>query len=180
VAAFELDAELNDDDLDFRLVMNGFITLFWRPAILSDTTRWLQEHGYEVKQFDAAEWKNEQQAYLAIGRSLDFPNFYGRNVDALDDCMGDVVAGDYGWPENATGLVLAFQHYDSFTEKYPRAAQILLDIFADQGRSAALFGRRFFCLVQSDDPQIKFAPVGATSVHWNDAESLASKRRAGD
>jgi hypothetical protein len=167
-------------DVDFRLIMNGFITLFWRAAILGDTTRWLREHGYEVKEFDAAEWKNEQQAYLSVGRALDFPDYYhGRNANALEDCMRDVVAGDYGWPDGATGLVLVLLHYDSFAGTCPRAAQVLLDIFADRGRSASLFGRRFFCLVQSDDSQIRFAPVGATSVGWNDAESLASKRRAG-
>jgi hypothetical protein len=31
-------------------------------------------------------------------------------------------------------------------------------------------------LVQSNDPYIKFAPVGATPVAWNDAEWLDSKR----
>jgi hypothetical protein len=48
---------------------------------------------------------------------------------------------------------------------------------AHHSRTAALFGRRLMCLVQSDDPHIRFEPVGATPVAWNDAEWLNSKRR---
>jgi len=34
------------------------------------------------------------------------------------------------------------------------------------------------CLIHSSDPQIKFAPVGAMPVMWNDAETLDATRRA--
>jgi hypothetical protein len=53
----------------------------------------------------------------------------------------------------------------------------VLDIMAVHSRSAALFGRRLICLVQSNYPHIRFDPVGATAVSWNDAEWLDSKRR---
>lgn len=33
------------------------------------------------------------------------------------------------------------------------------------------------CLVHTNNPHIRFEPVGATPVMWNDAEWLASKRR---
>jgi hypothetical protein len=99
------------------------------------------------------------------------------NLDALKDCMRDVVSQDYGWAPNTTGLVLVFTGYDAFAARCSRAAQVVLDILADQSRSAALFGRRLICLAQSDDPGIRFAPVGATPVVWNDAEWLDSTRR---
>jgi hypothetical protein len=33
------------------------------------------------------------------------------------------------------------------------------------------------CLVQTNNPNIRFEPVGATPVGWNDAEWLDSQRR---
>lgn len=77
----------------------------------------------------------------------------------------------------SAGLVVVFTGYDRFAGRCPPAAQIVLDIMADQARSAALFGRRMMCLVQSDDPNIRLEPVGAMPVMWNDAEWLDAKRR---
>jgi hypothetical protein len=91
--------------------------------------------------------------------------------------MRDVVSQDCGRAPDTRGLALVFTGYDAFASCCPRAAQIVLDIMADQSRCAALFGRRLMCLVQSDDPHIRFEPVGATAVMRNDAEQLDSKRR---
>lgn len=111
-----------------------------------------------------------------LAAALDFPDYYGHNVDALNDCMGDVAAGDYGAPADATGLVLVLTNFDTFAASHGPTAQALLDIFASQARNAALFGHRMICLVQSDDPKLSFEPVGATEVVWNDAEWLNAKR----
>jgi hypothetical protein len=34
------------------------------------------------------------------------------------------------------------------------------------------------CLIQSDDPHVRFERVGATPVAWNDAEWLDSRRQS--
>ncbi len=70
-----------------------------------------------------------------------------------------------------------FHRLRRLTARCPRAAQIVLDIMADHSRAAALFGRRLMCLVHSNDPNIRFEPVGATPVAWNDAEWFDSERR---
>ena len=98
--------------MDFRLVQNTFVTMFWRSSLLSETVGWLLSHGYEVAEFDAGSWAD---AFAAVDR---------------------------------------------------RTAQIMLNIIADQARSAVLFGTRIICLVQSNDPQLSFAPVGAMPVMW--------------
>ena len=153
------------------------MTLFWRPAILDDTTNWLIAHGYQVIRIDAPHWATESDLHRDIAAALSFPNYYGQNFDALNDCMRDVVSQDDGWVPDTTGLALVFTGYDAFAGCCRRAAQIVLNIMADQSRSAALFGRRLMCLVQSNDPHIRFEPVGATPVMWNDAEWLGSRRR---
>jgi hypothetical protein len=176
MAAFDPETDLSQDRA-FYLLVNTSVTLFWRPRVLEETIAWLTDHGYQVTVLDASLWSTERDLHGDIAAALSFPAYYGRNLNALDDCMGDVVAQDYGWAPDTTGLALAFTGYDAFAARCPRAAQIVLDIMADQSRSAALFGRRLMCLVQSNDPNIRFEAVGATAVMWNDAEDLASKRR---
>jgi hypothetical protein len=176
MAAFDPETDLSQDRA-FRLMVNTSLTLFWRPQVLEETIAWLSAHGYQVTTIDASRWSTEHDLHRDMAAALSFPDYYGRNLDALNDCMRDVVSQDYGWTPGAGGLALAFAGYDSFAARCPRAAQIVLDIMATHSRSAALVGRRLMCLVQSNDPHIRFEPVGATAVMWNDAEWLDSKRR---
>jgi hypothetical protein len=91
--------------------------------------------------------------------------------------MEYVMSHDSGWSPNSTGLVLVFTGYDAFAARCPRAAQIVLHIMADHSRLAALLGNRLMCLVQSNNPQIRFEPVGVSPPAWNPAEWLDSRRR---
>ncbi|WP_404962113.1 barstar family protein [Streptomyces sp. 147326] len=177
MAAFTPDSEA---DPDFRLVTNTFVTLFWRRNLLDECTAWLDEHGYQVTSLDAAAWSSKGDLLRGIGAALDFPDYYGCNFDAFNDCFGDVAAyAAYGIDPEATGLVLVFTDFDVFAAAHPESAHVILDIVADNARRAALFGRRVMCLVHSSDPQIELAPVGAMPIMWNEAEQSNASRRAG-
>jgi hypothetical protein len=170
----------NDADQFYRrLAANTFITLYWRRELLDQTIEGLRDRHFAVVEVDASGWTTEKDLHRDIAAALDFPDYYGRNLDALNDCLRDVVDGEFGVPSDATGFVLVLNHYDHFARACPRQAQIVLDILADQGRSAAVFGRRVLCLVHSDDPDITFQPVGAVPVMWNQAEWLDARRRPG-
>lgn len=175
MSAFDPEADLGQD-LGFRLLRNTPVTLFYRRHILEETSAWLAEHGYQITVLDASSWSAEADLHRDVAQALSFPDYYGRNLNALNDCLRDVVTQDYGWDPHATGLVLVFTGYDTFAAKCPRPAQIVLDLLAQHSRVAALFGRRMICLVQSDDPHISFDPVGADPVLCNDAERLNSSR----
>ncbi|MGW2642096.1 barstar family protein [Streptomyces sp. NPDC001348] len=176
MAAFDPDTDLSDD-LALRLMANTFDTLFRRRRLLDETTAWLHDHGYRIVALDAGRWTTEADLHRDVAAALDFPDYYGRNLDALDDCLRDVEAYEYGTTREATGLVLVLTRYDRFARVQPRAAQAVLDIVADRARGAALFGHRIMALVQSDGPDIAFEPVGAMAVMWNHAEALDSSRR---
>jgi RNAse (barnase) inhibitor barstar len=175
VATWEPDAETTNA-VDYRLVHNTFVTMFWRPSLLDETVDWLRSRAYHAVEFDAGPWASDADMYDDVALGLNFPDYFGRNLDALNDCMRDVASGDYGWDTDATGLVIVLRAFDAFAAVDRRTAQIMLDIFADQARGAILIGRRIICLVQSNDPQLAFDPVGAMPVMWNDAEWLSSKR----
>jgi hypothetical protein len=178
MSAFDADSDLRED-LAFRLMSRSFVRLFWRSALFEQTLTWLRAHGYHVALLDASAWTREADLHRDIAAALDFPDYYGHNLDALNDCLRDVAAGAYGTEAGATGFVLAFAGYDAFAAHCPREAQIVLDIVADRARHAMLTGHRICCLVQSNDPDIRFEPVGAMPALWNDAEWLDSRRQPG-
>jgi hypothetical protein len=82
------------------------------------------------------------------------PGYYGRNLDALNDCLSDI-----GIPEEG-GRVLVFNRYDSFAANNPHVAWSVLDLMEINSRRLLLFGRRLIILVPSEDPGISFDSVG--------------------
>ncbi|MFI8342632.1 barstar family protein [Streptomyces sp. NPDC085639] len=103
---------------------------------------------------------------------------YGHDLDASNDCLGDVACyGGYEESAEGSGLVLAFTDYDRFAAASPRAAHVVLDIIADRARRAAVLQRRLICPVHSNDPDIRFDAVGAMPVLWNSDEWLDANRR---
>lgn len=175
VAAFDPDSVLTHP-IDYRLAINGFVTLFWSRQVLGSTVDWLSDHGYRVVQADASAWRTELDMHMDVALVLNFPDYYGRNLDALNDCLSDVAACEYGFSRDDTGLALVVYGFDRFVHHEVRAAHALLDIFAVQARCAALLGHRMLCLAQSDDAHLALPPVGATPVTWNDAEWADSNR----
>jgi hypothetical protein len=169
--------ELNHP-LDFLLIQNGFVSMFLQPAVLQEALSWLQARGYHIVSMDAASWLTPADMHADIARALDFPGYYGANLDALEDCLRDVAVQSYGWSEPDTGLVLVINGYDAFAARDEGTAHSLLDVYARQAAYAALFGHRLMCLITSGDPEAQIAPVGATTVSWNHWEFLESSRKA--
>jgi len=176
VAAFDPAADPDRDPV-FRLMVNTFVTMFRRRALLDETIAHLRSADYHVVPIESFGWESPAAMHSDLARILDFPSYYGHNLDALNDCLRDMAQDHRGWPAEAAGLVLVLLGYDSFAARHPAVAQAVLDIIATQARTALVFGRRLFCLVQSDDPDLRFEPVGATPVMWNDAEWLDAHRR---
>lgn len=168
--------ELNHP-LDFLLIQSGFVNLFFQQTILEETTSWLHRHGYRIVALDATSWHTPADMHTDIAAALQFPGYYGSNLAALNDCLGDVAIRSYGWSESDAGLVLVVEGYDKFAAKDQATAHKLLDIYAHQASYAALFGHRLMCLVRSSDPRLQVAPVGGTPVNWNFREFESSKRQ---
>lgn len=125
----------------------------------------------------ASAWQTPAAMHEDLARSLDFPGYYGHNLDALNDCLRDIAEDLRGWPASAAGFVLVFIGFDAFAAHHPVDAWHLLDIIAHQARAALLDGRYLFCLLQSDDPGLSVKPIGAMPVMWNEAEWLDANRR---
>lgn len=173
-------ASVRDDDpedyqrLDYSLLQNGAVTLYWRPAYLDADVEWLTTHGYRVHRWDASAWSSVEQMHDDLARELAFPDYYGRNLDALNDCLRDLKMPREG------GVALVLRRFDAFALREPRVAEAILDIAEHASRGYLVFGHRFVVLVQSDDPQITFGPLGAVSASWNRREWLTASRNPGE
>lgn len=168
-------ASFRDDDqnyqrVDYRLLQNGAVTLYCRRAYLEEDMAWLVGHGYRIHRWDTSKWRSEAEVHSAIASELAFPDYYGNSLDALYDCLSDLVI-----PADA-GLALVLDRFDSFARQSHGVAQAILDIAQDASRRYLLFGQRFLVLVQSDDAQIEFAPLGAVPANWNHREWSKASR----
>src|SRR6185436_7352827 len=76
--------------LDFRLLRDGGVILYHSGVVLGDDLAWLRGEKYEVHDFDARRWKTEDDFHDDMSKALKFPEYYGRNLDAFNDCMTDV------------------------------------------------------------------------------------------
>ena len=170
--------EADDQRRDWIILRDGGVALYWRPEVLKKDVDWLEEHGYSIVEFDAAKWNSEEQMHDSLRSALSFPYYYGKNLDALDECMWD----DFVVPDSG-GAVLVFHHYDQFAKIGERRgsdqrnlAQVVLNILARAIRYHMLFGRRLLILVQSDDPNVRFDDLAGVSAGWNPREWLNKNR----
>lgn len=147
--------------LDWSLVQNSPIARCGEAGLLQATADALDQLGYAVKHFDAAGWTSEDSLWADFASRLQFANYFGNNWAALDDCLGDVANGEYGWDaSSATGLVLAIHRFGSLPS---HIARVLLDILAQNARAALLVGHRMIGLIECP-PHLRLDPVGAMEV----------------
>jgi hypothetical protein len=162
--------------VDWALFQNGFVHKYWRGEILNATVDWLTHAGYEVVSLNASLWDSDESFHQDLAAALAFPDYYGKNLNALNDCLGDVASYEYGGSKQAAGTVLVVRRYETFVAVDRPIAEAVLNIFAVQARVGALLGHRMLMLIQSDDPDLRVPPAGASPVGWNPEEFLDTKR----
>ncbi len=146
VPAFSTD-DILGNRLDFEIACDGFVRWLRDDTALRNAETWLRREGYRVIELDAGAWREAMQMHIAFATALQFPSHFGRNLDALDDCMSDVAVANYGWDGTETGLVLILSGFDDFAQRLPRIADHVKQILGRQGRYAALFGNRLLTIL---------------------------------
>jgi hypothetical protein len=147
------------------------VNLYFDPTLLDRDVATLRDAGYHLAQADASGWLSVGDAHRELSRIFGFPDYYGQNWAAFNDCLGDCdIAAE------ASGLVMVLTGFDAFAAKFPEHAHALLDIYALTQRGALIVGNHLICLVQSDDPRLTLAPVGGMVPLWNRDEWLDRNR----
>lgn len=168
--------------LDWQILRDGGIALYWRDEYFADDLQWLAAQSYEIYKFDCEQWASEDEMYSDIGRVLRFSEWWGpewgHNIDALDDCLTDLPIRDYG------GAMCALHKFNAYAGGSGSAlmhsrrseAEVLLDVMARARRFFLLNGKRFIVLVQTEDPEIQLGLLGGSSPAWNRREWLNKNR----
>lgn len=100
-----------------------------RPlAGLAVTTlrQWAEAAGHRYVHIDLGSARDKKAALKAIGRALEFPDWYGANLDALYDCLTDL-------PErkDVAGWLLVIERLPPTAALDAEQRAALLDVFRD-------------------------------------------------
>jgi hypothetical protein len=167
MGAFDAEDQTKEA-LDWVILRDGGIALYWRSEYLDEDLKWFRQQNYQLYSFNCEKWTSGGM-HADLERTLSFPSYYGRNLNALWDCLQDLSVPERG------GTVIVLNRFDAF-QKGPGAAllpsgraegEIVLDILVRTSRYFLLTGKKFLTLVQSDDPRIHFERLGGVAAIWN-------------
>ncbi|OBK38179.1 hypothetical protein A5658_26585 [Mycobacterium sp. 1245111.1] len=153
------------------------VNLYFRKALVDRDIAALRGAGYQIVDVDASGWTDVDKMHRDLADAFNFPAHYGKNWAALNDCLGDVRSFYWDLPAGTLRVVLVLRRFNIFAARYPDESHLLLDIYARNQRDALIDGDHLICLVQSEDPSLQLAPVGATTLEWNRDEWLDRNRR---
>ena len=100
-------------------------------------------HGLRVFDAECEPVGDKRGLMRAIARALRFPDYFGYNWDALEDCLTDL-----DWL-TANGTILLLSRADRLAGRAPQALGVALDILEDAAEYWAAEGRPFVVLVQA-------------------------------
>jgi hypothetical protein len=121
-------------------------TYRWHGGFDVPDVRHTVEHaGWHFAWLDGWHLETKEEFLEGIGEALDFPDHYGRNFDALGDCLSDVVAGD------SNGWVLLWDGWGPFARKDEQAFSVALSVLG--ARVNADRGGPFAVLLRGEGPE---------------------------
>lgn len=127
----------------YASLLNGTTTpgLFsWRGDPERDLIAEAEAAGWRVLRLDTAGIDSMAAFYEEVARSWQLPDWFGRNLDALFDALGDVT----GEP-----TILVWSGVQQLAEVDPLQASAVLDVVRDASGHAASFA-----VVVRDDPGV--------------------------
>jgi hypothetical protein len=175
-AAAFAERRIRSAGMDLHPTRLPSVQLFRNRAVLDRAVADAHESGWSVIRLDASRWATDAAMHTDLADALSFPDHYGRNLDALNDCMRDVVAGHYGFAKHAVGGLVVIDAFDQFHQREPQVAQALLEILGGAAVDALTYRWQLATFLRADDPDFAPAPFAAQAAMWNPQEWLRANR----
>lgn len=120
--------------------------MYQQGAPLSEVEAAAQENGFACWRVDCAAVRSKEELLRGIAEALSFPDWFGENWDALEDCLTDL-----SWGE-APGYVLLLDNCGGFSRADPEAFETALEVF--DGAAEYWYDEEvpFWVFVQGADP----------------------------
>lgn len=144
--------------LDYQILRHSPIALYFQVSKLAEEVAWFRKHNYRIYEFDCQSWRSETTFFRDVGHALNFPDYYWENLNSLNDCLSGLAVPEKG------GVVLEFQNFEAFAQRFPDVSHSVFDIIAVNSRRFLLTGRRFLALVHSNDLKLRIEAVGCCPV----------------
>lgn len=154
---------------DLEILRNGPICKYFKSSILDEDVNWFLDNRFDVYDIDLKAW-NGRNFHENLKTEFSFPDYYGGNLAAFGDCLGDMFNPRY------KGVVIVFRNYDVFYNGNSKPAIAILDIIAQESRVWLLDGQKLLALIHSNEPQLELPILGGVSPGWNSKEWLNKER----
>jgi RNAse (barnase) inhibitor barstar len=116
-------------------------------AIIAGASR----NSAHVVRLDTSAWRDENDIHDSFAAGFDFPDYYGRNLNALLDCLRDVCDRAYGWPPGTERLFLVLANFDDFWAEQRELAKVAIELFATAAwERGPLAISRIGCIVECE------------------------------
>jgi hypothetical protein len=121
----------------------------WHSGFEVENVRHTVEHaGWTFAYVDGLKAQTKQEFLTEIGEALNFPEWYGKNFDALADCLTDVDSGN--------GTVVLWDGWGALARAEPRAFSVALSVLGT--RVNADRGGPFSVLLRGEGPDVAGVP----------------------
>lgn len=151
--------------LDFEILAEGGVALYYQHEILGEDLAWLALERYEVVQFEDSAMDSIEAFHFEARMKLHLGDAYPSTFEGLRDALSELKV-----PPDAGGYAIVIEAIDQLAIENPMAVHRLTEVFSSVSREFLLTGQRFLALLQTDDPQITLPLVGAHEIAWNPRE----------
>jgi hypothetical protein len=86
----------DENELDCVAIRDGGISIYRNLTFLKEDVQWLRQRRYRIHEIDCTDWVSDEAMHGSLKEALSFPEYYGKNFDALNDVIPDIDVPDDG------------------------------------------------------------------------------------